>query len=183
MTKVSRLVQEQQLVGATGQKIEIARVERGVVGSAYSRNQSLADSGVQGMLIIPTTAENILVRVHFGGSVGGDAVLEFYEDSTFSDNGTPLSIVNRNRFLDSPFGTTIFENPVESALGTLIFEGFVPGGTRKDSAGAEKIDALQWILDPDLNYYARVTNIAGQAEPVSIEFTFDEDVRSDIFST
>ncbi len=176
MAKVSRQLQEQQLFGATAQGIEIARVERGVLGTAGVRDDAVADDATLGMLIIPSTTSGLITRVRFGGSVGGDATVEMYEDSTFTANGSASTILNRNRIeRDFPFATQIFGNPTEDALGTLLYEGFIPGGVKKDAVGADLIQSLQWVLEPTFNYYVRITNKAGQAEPITLEATLSED--------
>ncbi len=182
MAKVSRQLQGQQFFGATGQGIEIARVERGVLGTALARNDAVADSASLAMLIIPSPSTGKVTRVRFGGVVGGDATIQFYEDSTFSANGAGISILNRNRITrDLPFATQVFQDPTEDVLGTVLFDGFVPGGVKKDAVGAETIQSLQWVLDPALNYYIKITNNAGQAEPIDIEATLSEDPPAGTF--
>lgn len=182
MAKVSRQLEGQQLFGATGQGIEIARVERGVLGTAVVRDDAVADEAALSMLILPDNTVSTIVRIRFGGQVGGDSLIQFYEDSTFSDNGTPAPVLNRNRISrDLSFTTEVFGNPVETLLGTVLFDGFVAGGVKKDAVGADVIQSLQWILEPEFNYYLKVTNKAGQVEPISLEITLSEDPPATAF--
>lgn len=173
-----------------GQGDEPAQVSGGslIVGSLGFRNLNdgrsftssgesidVADNGVfEILLVAPSEAEGI-VNLSFGGSVGGDAKLEFYEGTTVSANGTALNIANFNRLSPKTAFTEVFSDPTVTDDGTrLLLERFVPGGTRRNADGATTGFDDQWRLAFDTNYLVRVTNQSGAPSTLALVVNFDE---------
>ncbi len=85
--------------------------------------------------------------------------IEFFEGTIVTDNGTAIDIINHNRRSSLTSLCKVFEDPVISSGGTLIF--IQRGGTATSSGNITlRRDEDEFILHPDSNYLFRITPLA-----------------------
>ena len=106
--------------------------------------------------------------------VGGDCHFRLFENPTVSANGTEITPVNRNRYSPNTATTDLYKDPTVTGDGTLISELISPGGTILVSTGGDSSMFEEFILHKDRTYLARITNISGISQPISMELEFYE---------
>ena len=112
------------------------------------------------------------LHVRFTGFTGGNATNAFYEGTTFSAAGTAVTPVNRNRRSPSVARGTFTSGPTITDVGTPIFLGFTGGGAGGSSAGGSSSSFEEYILAASTTYLARITNTAGNNQPVTLTMDF-----------
>ena len=130
-------------------------------------------------LVLENNADlEILVRVvdaaHFrpNMALSGDAVGALYAGPTTSDDGSALTIQNRNQFSSRAATTLAFSGPTASAPGVVLDQAVMPGGSGPFAVGSDE-GFGEWILDPG-DYLVRLTNKAGATKPASIQLDWYE---------
>lgn len=117
-------------------------------------------------ILLVTTAP-LHVRMHV--SVSAQSLVRLYEDTAVSANGSALPIRNRKRTATrTAQAVSIFRAPTITSDGTVLFEGFVPGGERVQATGAHLSVFQEWIFKPNANYMIRLTNTSGGNEDISV---------------
>jgi len=125
-----------------------------------------------------TIADDAIIELHiltgakychlvFEAQCGGNAEVEFSEEPTVTDNGTPLTESNMKRYSDDVATARAFHTPTytgETALATVI----IAGGTGGNSAGGGVRAGTEWILTPSTSYILTLTNRAGNSQPGSL---------------
>ena len=126
----------------------------------------IADNGTIAFLLRTGAKYDHLV---FGGNAGGDAELELLEAVGVTDAGTAMVEHNMNRTSVNTAVTTAFRDPTVAG-GTLLFNILIPGGTGGNSAGGSGAVRVgtEWILAANQDYAIRLTNRAGNAQPMSL---------------
>ena len=116
----------------------------------------------------------ILLRVNsepahavFAGAAGGDATAHLIENPTVTAAGTALTAYNLNRTSSNTASTLAYHTPTVAA-GTELVAQFMPGGAGPQASGGQAQSGSEWVLKPDEDYVCRITNISGQAQPLSI---------------
>ena len=106
--------------------------------------------------------------VHFLFSVRStaEARLDFYETPTVSANGTPLTVINRNRRTENTNETTLHSSPTVTETGTLLLVNHFGAGQR---GGGEGRDDNEWILE-NTTYLLRLTSEAANND---VSWTID----------
>ena len=102
---------------------------------------------------------------------GGDAEVLIYEDTTTQaplNDGTALAEVNLHR--GSAVASTLVatHTPTINALGTLLIDGAIGGGTGGNAAGGAIRIGTERILAVSTKYLFRLTNRSGGAKIGSI---------------
>lgn len=141
--------------------------------SRYAEN--VADSGAITVLIkVPSSGvESALL----GGTAkaGGDAKLEVYAQPTILGNGTELSTLQVNQLSSNTPNLQAFHTPSISNDGTIAFTTFIPGGHGGVSVGGggefQRLNAA-----PNRNFLIKLTNIAGNAQTMSLNLNWIEAV-------
>ena len=59
-------------------------------------------------------------------------------------------------------------------MGTLLWAGFIGGGNKKDAVGGSIQERDEWILQENVQYLLRVTNISAGAADISFQATYYE---------
>ena len=131
----------------------------------------IADNGT--IIFVLEVGATKQIHIIFAGSSGGDAQLELYEDTVFT-LGTPMTAYNRNRHKqnqDADVTVTPTRDPTVAggAEGTLLQDKFLAGGTGGNSPGSNVGARNEWVLDIKKTYMLRLTNRAGNAQPMSLE--------------
>lgn len=137
---------------------------------------SLLDTNIANsatIIILLRTAAKY-AHLTFFASLGGDATIEFIEDPTVSNAGTPMTEWNNKRYSTTEPTVTAFSAPTISA-GSNPLEGFLPGGTGGNSSGGLLRPDVEFILKPNEDYALRLTNISGQAKGGCIVISWYEE--------
>jgi hypothetical protein len=132
----------------------------------------IADNAALEILISPTN-EVIEAHTTFMVAAGGDAELEFWEQTETSDDGTGLDERNmRRRRAGTNFATIrVFEGPTITVDGIRLHHSFLPGGAgpAQFAAGGTAREDTEWVLALTApNYLIRVINRSGSAQPMSV---------------
>ena len=130
---------------------------------------SLLDTNIANsatIIILLRTAAKY-AHLTFFASLGGDATLEFIEDPTVSNAGTPAIEWNNKRYSTTEPTVSAFTAPTISG-GNDPLEAFLAGGTGGNSAGGLLRADVEFILKPNEDYALRLTNVSGQAKGGSI---------------
>lgn len=127
---------------------------------------NIADNGTIDILV-KTGAK--YCHLAFEIAAGGDAEILLYEDTTTSNDGTPLVEHNMNRGIADSATAAAFHTPTVTDVGTLLENRFVPGGAGGNSQGGSGTirPGTEWILNINKNYLVRGINRAGTAQPMS----------------
>lgn len=136
---------------------EHLQIHRGVTYT-ISRQVTIDDSGgatptYEFLASVPASTyphfRHIIVQ-----SDGGPFVVELYEGTTTSADGTSITPYNNNRNSSNTSSTACYYGPTITDDGTLI-EAFLAPST-KGSFGSD--GANEWILKPSTKYMVRITN-------------------------
>jgi hypothetical protein len=104
------------------------------------------------------------------GAAGGNAWGILYEGLTVTGGawGTSLTPRNNRRSSATTSDALIAHTPTVNSAGTSLQQALLPGGTGGNAGGGSSETRLEWILKPDTNYLARITNISGATKPASL---------------
>ena len=114
----------------------------------------------------------------FQVSAGGDAEVQFYENTTASPNGTPLAEVSLNRAQLGIATMQTLHTPTVTLPGDRLLTAFLPGGTFPRAGGGIARTDAEWILKRDTRYMIVLINRAGAAQPLGIVQTWYEAERA-----
>jgi len=129
------------------------------------------DANADVRIIVGSGAE---LHVTIGVAAEGSGEIRIYEGTTYTGDGTALTIYDKNRTTANTSNATSKHTPTVDAIGTLLFEGYVPGGTKKDAVGGLRSNAQEWIFKKSTDYLVRFTNRGGADKDASIEVEFYE---------
>ncbi len=161
------------VVSSANNPIPGATATIGVMGAALLEGDlfsvtivdaSVADGADFDILLVTGTTK---VIVALAAATSGDADVIFYEDTTVSDNGSAVSVVNMNRNSAKASNMSAFEAPTVTGVGTELFNVSFPGGEKKDAVPVSAASSLGWYLKPSSNYLLRITNQSGGAQTIS----------------
>ncbi len=135
------------------------------IGQQFTTNtydEGVATDGVVEWLIRIAATKD--AYSDFFVSVGADSLLEIFEGPTSSDDGSALTLINRNRRLVALTpDTLVFKTPTTSADGTQLERLYVPGGTTGNSPGAAIDNPVGMVLTEG-DYLLRLTNKGSAAD-------------------
>lgn len=100
----------------------------------------------------------------------GSALLEVFEDVTFSDAGTALGWTNLNRASTNTLSVDISHTPTITDYGTLIFQKFTTGGSGGGGAGAAG-RVPEGIFNITKSYVVRLQNLGGANKSMQLALT------------
>ena len=108
-------------------------------------------------------------------STQSNADIILYESPTTTDDGSQLSMYNRNRASVKTAHTEVWEDPtIDGAqYGTHLDHDLITGG-KQSGGGVFTEGGQEWILKQSLHYLIAYTNNANQEDKVSHKFTFLE---------
>ena len=100
-------------------------------------------------------------------------VLEMYEDTVTSADGTALPVFNKNRNSSNTPDTVVSVAPTITGVGTQIKRAAItsPAGS---SIVFSQTKSGEWVLKPDTKYLVRVTNNSGAVIDFNITIGFYE---------
>lgn len=148
------------------------RTHQGVV---FDRSHTfagvLAGNDVDILLQVPAEGPPSHAQVEVNS--GASATVTFFEGTTFSDPGTALTPVNRNRISSKTAVLLVSHTPVVTMPGTELISRFIPSGQGAQAAGGSS-SFEEYILNFGTNYLLRITNEGAQAENINIILTWYE---------
>jgi hypothetical protein len=133
---------------------------------------AIAAAGVADMRVLVGAAKALHVTVSV--AAGGNANVDIYEGTTYTANGTAVTIYDRNRTTANASTATSFHTPTVLVLGTDIFDGFCPGGSKQSAMGSVRSNGQEWIFKKSTDYLIRVTNVSAGNADYSIEVEWYE---------
>jgi hypothetical protein len=166
-------------VDVTGSLVTIDLVHHEIhEGETFSISYKSADAAPiadDGTIVFFLTTG--LLEAHFEaeGAAGGDAQIELGEGATIGAGGTPMTPVNRHRNMATVSSVTARRDAAVTAAGTIIEDKLLPGGTGGASIGGIAGQREEWVLAPSTIYMLRLTNRAGNAQPMSLEAIWYEE--------
>ena len=147
-------------------------------GLLFTASQTFSVDTASSVTLFLKTGETWGPHTAFRVASGADARIELFEGTTVSSNGTAVSVFNNNRTSSTISEPTVFHTPTITGVGTLIFDGLNPGGSRGNAVGGVFHGALrkgaEWILNMSTNYLMRVTNLSLATEDITIGCSFYE---------
>ena len=85
-----------------------------------------------------------------------EALIQFYQSTTYSDIGTPLPSLNRNGNSSNISTTLAYHTPTITNVGILI--GTIQQGSDKKAGGSDR-EIYEFILQQNCVYLLRITNL------------------------
>lgn len=133
----------------------------------------VADNGV---ITFTITTHSKYAHMLFRASCGGDMEAELLEGSTVTaGTGTAMVEYNKNRNSANVATVGVRRGMTIAADGTQIEDEFVAGGTGPFAVGGASSTRAEWILALNTVYVARITNRAGNAQPMSLAIEWYEE--------
>ena len=136
-------------------------------------HEGLANSGVLNHLIV-TGYYPVHIRQLIVETTQAPVVMDYFEDTTVSANGTLNPVANNNRTSTKTATAAVYEGPTITTDGTAMGSTLIPT-TAKDSGGVGFLKGGEWILKPNSNYLFRVTNNSGSSIDFGLTLFFYED--------
>lgn len=160
------------LVVISGPHREIHEGEMFSVSYKSPDGAPIADDGT---IIFVLTTGSLYAHLSTTIAGGGDAQVELREGVTVT-GGTAMVEFNRNRASDNVATVAVVRDPGAIVdAGTLIEDIFSPGGTGGNAPGNISGQRLEWVLNINTVYMLRLTNRAGNAQPMSLEAIWYEE--------
>jgi len=115
-------------------------------------------------------------ELHATISVAAQGIGEFHlhEGTTYTDNGTAVTIYDKNRTTANTSDALCYHTPTINVLGNRIYHSFVPGGEKQRAVGSVRTNGEEWIFKKSTDYLLRFVNEGGDEMDVSIEMEFYE---------
>jgi hypothetical protein len=82
---------------------------------------------------------------------------------------------NKNQGKSIVAVAAVTRQPTVTNNGVLLENDFLPGGTGGNSIGSSGGERDEWILDINRTYMYRLTNRAGNAQPMSLRIEWYEE--------
>ncbi len=135
--------------------------------------EAVADDGTIELLVqVPAATQ---VHLRFAAAAAGDARISIFEGTTFSDAGTAMTAVNRNRVptISTP-GSVVTHTPTVTGDGTELSDVLIPGGSGGNASGGTDDGFQEWILAASTDYLVRLKNISGGAAHLGLQLNWYE---------
>lgn len=126
----------------------------------------------QSIDVVVTPNPNVNVCMSVRAQCGGNAEFFVHENVTNITGGTVFVPINRNRRSTKTSQVGVLIQPTVTLNG-VIFEEIVFGGTTGVAAGGS-VDAIDYILKPDVSYLFRLTNRSGQNRLAELQLSWCE---------
>jgi len=126
----------------------------------------VADNGT---IIFILTTHAKYAHILFRAACGGDMEGELYEGTTVTaGTGSAQAVYNKNRASTKTPTVGVRRGMTVATAGTLIENEFMAGGTGPQGVGGATASRAEWVLAPSTVYMVRITNRAGNAQPMSL---------------
>lgn len=130
----------------------------------------VAGSGAMDILIVTPDSDTKL-HIYYGYEVEGEIVFTLYEGVTASNNGTALSVVNRDRnSVKAPVGAA-YHTPTITDTGVQLFRWHSGSGK---TVGGGATSGSEFIAKRNTKYLFRIANETVSLNYISIRFDWYE---------
>ncbi len=145
------------------------KIHLGITFNASFKILTLANAASLDILLVTGANKEAHLTARF--VCGGDAEILIYEDTTTQaplNDGTALAEVNLHRGSAVVSTLVATHTPTINALGTLLIDGAIGGGTGGNAAGGTIRVGTERILARSKKYLFRLTNRSGGVKIGSI---------------
>lgn len=147
------------------------RIHEGNKVSSHTISRNLLIASPKKFLFIspsdvppPNTPATIKIHLIFSVSANFGVKLEFFENTTVSNNGIAVPVINQNRLsLTIPLGQ-VFQDPIVTSDGTLIFSQIVGSTTEGETGGLLNRDEQEFILKIGTHYLLKITPLTDNTD-------------------
>ena len=136
-------------------------------GDTYQVSYFADDVADSSKIIILLRVGDVPAHMTYEADAGADATIELLENPTVNDAGTAMTEYNQNRTSANTATVTAFHTPTLVG-GTQLVIQLAPGGRGPQAGGGSARADSEWILDSNEDYAIQITNISGQAQPMSV---------------
>jgi hypothetical protein len=133
---------------------------------------AIAAAGTADLRVLVGAAKALHVTISV--AAGANANVDVYEGTTYTAAGAAVTIYDRNRTTANASTATAFHTPTVLVLGTNLFDGFCPGGSKQSAMGSVRSNGQEWIFKKSTDYLIRVTNVSAGNADYSIEVEWYE---------
>ncbi len=102
--------------------------------------------------------------------------IQFYQDTLYSNNGTPIPSFNRNGNSGNVATTLMYHTPTITNVGTLV--GTIQQGADKKAGGGDREDN-EYILKQNSSYLIRITNLTVNNNLIFVRLNWYENTNKD----
>jgi len=149
-------------------------VKEGIAFSTAEDWSSVPDSENREILITLGSGKYLGIEIQL--EADGQSSLYLFEQPSVSDNGTELSIFNRNRRSSKSSAVSAYHTPTISDDGTQLSSCLLSGSKKgKDTLGLKTMERGSWILKEGYSYLIRATNNAGSDIDLLIKAVWHEE--------
>jgi hypothetical protein len=130
------------------------------------------------LIISPAANESHLITFHFT-STQANAEIVLYEEPTTTDNGSALTLFNKNRKSSNVAETQLFQDPTVTggSEGLQLEHDLIVGG--KQSGGSDFSETgEEWVLKANTKYLIRYNNNSNQDDVIDWKITFLEPAQA-----
>lgn len=133
---------------------------------------NVADLGIADLRIL--AGANKALHASISVAAEGKGKLAIFEGNTYTDNGTPATIFDKNRTTANTSDALAYHTATVNAQGPKIYESFIPGGTKQRAIGSVRTNGEEWIFKKSTDYRVRFANHGGADMDIGIEIEFYE---------
>jgi hypothetical protein len=119
----------------------------------------LALGAASDLEVLVRTAVGQVAHARLRSSASADYRLLSFEAVESSADGAAVARINRNRVSANTAATLVFSGPTVTGDGTLLSDGFVPGGSTGNAPGGSSSSFEELVLAADTDYLLRLTNL------------------------
>lgn len=144
-------------------------------GNAYQVcgvDEALADDGTFSSYL--SVSAGYEYHATFEAAAGGDGLVRVYEGPTTS-GGTSITAINKHRGSLNASTATLFQNRAVTVNGVMLYQTYLPGGTKQAAQGGSGGERNEFILKGDTDYIFMIINRGGAAKIVSGCLTWYEE--------
>ena len=105
-----------------------------------------------------------------------ETLIQFYQDTTYTDNGTEITSFNRNGNSTHTATTLVYHTPTITNVGTLI--GTIQQGSGKKAGGSDRL-SNEFILQQNTAYLIRITNLTVNNNLIFMKLNWYEHTNED----
>jgi len=137
----------------------------------YNRWTGINNGATEEIIILTKNVSGYL-RMTLVKSNTAPVLMEIFENTTTTSNGTLQDIYNRNRYEGHPNLWEIYYTPTITTDGTKIFLDSIEGD--KGESGLCGQDVCTWVLKPNETYLIRITNLGGNGANFGFKMLWTE---------
>ena len=102
--------------------------------------------------------------------------IQFYRDTTYTDNGTEITSFNRNGNSTNTATTLVYHTPTITNVGTLV--GTIQQGNGKKAGGSDRT-SNEFILKQNTAYLIRINNLTVNNDIIFMKLNWYEQINKD----